>query len=335
MNAKKQTRGLGRGLDALLGGSKAVAADKTSSDKAAQASPEVPRTLPVTDLQPGKYQPRTRMDEASLNELASSIAAQGLVQPIIVRPLGPGAKTPYEIIAGERRWRASQIAGLREVPVHVHHIADEAALAMALIENIQREDLNPLEEAQGLRRLIDEFQLTHQEAAEAVGRSRSAASNLLRLLELGDEVYGATLQLQPAQPGETWRVRVQYETSLGLSAEGPHLDLTGWEHCVSGWEAAEAVDAVSFVLPTPAAEQHACFPPYTQAELEQAVRAHAAAQGDPSQADDWIPRIGQDDALGTVLPFVAISTVRVRVEVLRKGRWVVVSTVSFLPPMGC
>ena len=154
-------------------------------------------------------------------------------------------------------------------------------------------------------------------------------------LELGDEVYGATLQLQPARRGETWRVQVQYETSLGLGAEGPHWDLTGWKHCVSGWEAAEAVDAVSFVLPTPSAEQHACFPPYTQAELEQAIRAYATAQGDPSQADDWIPRIGQDDALGTVLPFVAISTVRVRVEVLRKGRWVVVSTVSFLPPMGC
>lgn len=186
MNAKKQTRGLGRGLDALLGGSKpsAATADKAPVSKATPASPEVPRTLPVTDLQPGKYQPRTRMDEASLNELASSIAVQGLVQPIIVRPLGAGASTPYEIIAGERRWRASQIAGLKEVPVHVHHIADEAALAMALIENIQREDLNPLEEAQGLRRLIDEFQLTHQEAAEAVGRSRSAATNLLRLLEL-------------------------------------------------------------------------------------------------------------------------------------------------------
>ncbi|MFZ9646297.1 MAG: ParB/RepB/Spo0J family partition protein [Fluviibacter sp.] len=149
---------------------------------------DVPRTLPVTDLQPGKYQPRTRMDEVSLNELASSIAAQGLVQPIIVRPLGAGAATPYEIIAGERRWRASQIAGLKEVPVHVHHIADENALAMALIENIQREDLNPLEEAQGLRRLIDEFNLTHQQAAEAVGRSRSAATNLLRLLELAQPV---------------------------------------------------------------------------------------------------------------------------------------------------
>ena len=171
MNTKNKSRGLGRGLDALLGGN---AAKASAAAAAAPAGGEVPRTLPVKDLQPGKYQPRTRMDEASLNELASSIAAQGLVQPIIVRPLGVGASTPYEIIAGERRWRASQIAGLKEVPVHVHHIADEAALAMALIENIQREDLNPLEEAQGLRRLIDEFNLTHQQAAEAVGRSRSA-----------------------------------------------------------------------------------------------------------------------------------------------------------------
>ncbi len=183
MNAKNKSRGLGRGLDALLGGAKPAAVTTAASD-ASTARQEAPGKLPVTDLQPGKYQPRTRMDEASLNELAASIAAQGLVQPIIVRPLGAGASTPYEIIAGERRWRASQIAGLKEVPVHVHHIADEAALAMALIENIQREDLNPLEEAQGLRRLIEEFDLTHQQAAEAVGRSRSAASNLLRLLEL-------------------------------------------------------------------------------------------------------------------------------------------------------
>lgn len=188
MNAKKQTRGLGRGLDALLGGAKPSAATANTTASTPTAKEETPRKLPVTDLQPGKYQPRTRMDEASLNELASSIAAQGLVQPIIVRPLGGTASTPYEIIAGERRWRASQIAGLKEVPVHVHHIADEAALAMALIENIQREDLNPLEEAQGLRRLIDEFQLTHQEAAEAVGRSRSAATNLLRLLDLAPPV---------------------------------------------------------------------------------------------------------------------------------------------------
>lgn len=189
MNAKKQARGLGRGLDALLGGVK-PAADAVDKASASLASPG---KLAVTDMQPGKYQPRTRMDQASLNELASSIAAQGLVQPIIVRPLGAGAATPYEIIAGERRWRASQIAGLKEVPVHVHHIADEAALAMALIENIQREDLNPLEEAQGLRRLIDEFELTHQEAAEAVGRSRSAATNLLRLLELAQPVQDLLL----------------------------------------------------------------------------------------------------------------------------------------------
>ncbi|WFC43326.1 hypothetical protein [Pseudoxanthomonas sp. SE1] len=154
-------------------------------------------------------------------------------------------------------------------------------------------------------------------------------------LELGDEVYGATLQVQPAKAGETYRVRVQYETSLGLSAEGPHLDLTDWKHCVSDWEVAEAVDAVSFVLPTPSAEQHACFPSYTRAELEQAVRAYAVAQGDPAMADDWIPRIGEGDALGTVVPFVAISAVRVRVEVLRKGKWIEVTTVGFLPPMGC
>lgn len=193
MNAKKQTRGLGRGLDALLGGSKPAAPASAPQDRSVTSS-DIPRHLPVGDLQPGKYQPRTRMDEASLNELAASIAAQGLVQPIVVRPLGAGAATPYEIIAGERRWRASQIAGLKEVPVHVHHIADEAALAMALIENIQREDLNPLEEAQGLRRLIDEFSLTHQQAAEAVGRSRSAASNLLRLLELAEPVQELLMQ---------------------------------------------------------------------------------------------------------------------------------------------
>ena len=154
-------------------------------------------------------------------------------------------------------------------------------------------------------------------------------------LDLGDEVYGATLQVQPAKAGETYRVRVQYETSLGLSAEGPHLDLTDWKHCVSDWEAADALDAVSFVLPTPSAEQHACFPKYTRGELEQAVRAYAVAQGDPAMADDWIPRVGEGDALGTVVPFVAISAVRVRVEVLRKGKWVEVTTVAFLPPMGC
>ena len=165
-------KGLGRGLDALLSGS-----DKPHGDEQ--------RNLPVERLRPGKYQPRTHMDQDSLAELAASIKAQGVMQPILVRAVDstPGAER-YEIVAGERRWRASQLAGLNEVPVLIRNIPDEQALAMALIENIQRENLNPLEEAQGLQRLIDEFGLTHQQAADAVGRSRPAASNLLRLLQL-------------------------------------------------------------------------------------------------------------------------------------------------------
>lgn len=165
-------KGLGRGLDALLAGSDAKAEDEL-------------RNLPVERLKPGKYQPRTHMDQESLAELAASIKAQGVMQPILVRAVDstPGAER-YEIVAGERRWRASQLAGLAEVPVLVRSIPDEQALEMALIENIQRENLNPLEEAQGLQRLIDEFGLTHQQAADAVGRSRPAASNLLRLLQL-------------------------------------------------------------------------------------------------------------------------------------------------------
>jgi ParB family transcriptional regulator, chromosome partitioning protein len=167
----QRKKGLGRGLDALLAGND----DVIDSDRQRQA------TLAIGDLQPGKYQPRTRMDPGSLEDLAASIKAQGLIQPISVRPVAGGR---YEIIAGERRWRASQIAGLTEVPVLIREIPDDAALAMSLIENIQREDLNPLEEAAGLQRLIDEFGMTHQQAADAVGRSRSAASNLLRLLQL-------------------------------------------------------------------------------------------------------------------------------------------------------
>jgi ParB family chromosome partitioning protein len=169
-------KGLGRGLDALLAGSDAKADDEL-------------RNLPVDRLKPGKYQPRTRMDPESLAELAASIKAQGVMQPILVRAVDktPGAER-YEIVAGERRWRAAQQAGLGEVPVLVRAIPDEQALAMALIENIQRENLNPLEEAQGLQRLIQEFGLTHQQAADAVGRSRPAASNLMRLLQLSAPV---------------------------------------------------------------------------------------------------------------------------------------------------
>jgi ParB family chromosome partitioning protein len=175
----KKPKGLGRGLEALLG------ADAPGLSQLGQNenTNTLPSVLPVTKLQAGKYQPRTRMDEGALAELADSIRAQGIMQPILVRPID-ATKGRYEIIAGERRFRAAQIAGLTEVPVLVREVADEHAAAMALIENIQREDLNPLEEAQGVKRLLDEFGLTHEQAATAIGRSRSATSNLLRLLNL-------------------------------------------------------------------------------------------------------------------------------------------------------
>lgn len=168
----RQPKGLGRGLDALLG------ADAPPARESLQ-------TLPVARIRPGKYQPRTKMDQQALNELAASIRAQGLMQPLVVRPVGGDR---YELIAGERRWRAAQMAGLESVPVVVREVPDEAALALSLIENIQREDLNPMEEAAGVQRLIDEFGMTHEQAADAVGRSRSATTNLLRLLKLAKPV---------------------------------------------------------------------------------------------------------------------------------------------------
>lgn len=178
MVTKKHKGGLGRGLDALLGGS-------TDMAEAVPNLTGAPSILQVSVLQAGKYQPRARMDEGALNELAASIRAQGLLQPILVRPVGMrNGLDHYEIIAGERRFRAAQLAGLTEVPVMVKDVDDQAAAAMALIENIQREDLNPLEEAQGIHRLISDFDFTHEQAAGAVGRSRSAVSNLLRLLNL-------------------------------------------------------------------------------------------------------------------------------------------------------
>ena len=182
MATKKHKSGLGRGLDALLGGS-------TDLNEALPDVDGAPSCLSISALQAGKYQPRTRMDEGALNELAASIRAQGLLQAILVRPVASvqGAKR-YEIIAGERRFRAAQLAGLDEVPVLVKDVDDQAAAAMALIENIQREDLNPLEEAQGIHRLISDFNFTHEQAAGAVGRSRSAVSNLLRLLNLAKPV---------------------------------------------------------------------------------------------------------------------------------------------------
>ncbi len=178
MSAKR--RGLGRGLDALLGLDSTAGAEAASADAAL-------RHLPVEFLQRGRYQPRTDFDPAALQELADSIKAQGVVQPIVVRPLGPDK---YEIVAGERRWRAAQLAGLAEIPALVREIPDEAAIAVALIENIQRQDLNPLEEAAALKRLTEEFGMTHQEVADAVGRSRVAVTNLLRLLDLHPDVKG-------------------------------------------------------------------------------------------------------------------------------------------------
>ncbi len=195
----KKPKGLGLGLEALLG----------PSVGAAPAADGAPATLKLAQLQPGKYQPRTRMDEGALYELAESIRSQGVMQPILVRPVAPRG---YEIIAGERRFRAAQLAGLDEVPVLVRDVPDEAAAVMALIENMQREDLNPLEQAQGLQRLVTEFGLTHEQAAQAVGRSRSAATNLLRLLNLsapvqqmllaGDLEMGHARALLPLEPAQ-------------------------------------------------------------------------------------------------------------------------------------
>jgi ParB family chromosome partitioning protein len=181
----KKPKGLGRGLEALLG----PKVNESAVADAAATHDGLPTTLLLGDMVPGQYQPRTRMDEGALYELAESIKVQGIMQPILVRQLKGGANQgKYEIIAGERRFRAARLAGLDRVPVLVRDVPDEAAAAMALIENIQREDLNPLEEAQGLQRLVKEFGLTHEQAAQAVGRSRSAASNLLRLLNLADPV---------------------------------------------------------------------------------------------------------------------------------------------------
>lgn len=179
-------KGLGRGLDALLGGGKTDGAAATTS-----AAADVLRDLAINDLKPGKYQPRTRMDQDALQELAQSIKQRGIVQPILARAIAGGK---FEIVAGERRWRAAQIAGLARVPVLVREIADDAALGIGLIENIQREDLNAMEEAAGIQRLISEFSLTHEEAAEAVGRSRTAVTNLLRLLELAKPVQDMVME---------------------------------------------------------------------------------------------------------------------------------------------
>ncbi len=223
MAAKK--RGLGRGLDALLGGQggEEVASAVAPAPAAAPEPPSGLAELPVEQLRRGRYQPRTDMDPGALEELAASIRAQGVVQPIVVRPLEGG---DYEIVAGERRWRAAQMAGLAKVPVVIRDIPDRAAIAISLIENIQRENLNPVEEAQALKRLLDEFGLTHQQVADGVGRSRAAVSNLLRLLELtppvrtflerGDLEMGHARALLPVE-GDAQRTAAEEVVAKGLS----------------------------------------------------------------------------------------------------------------------
>lgn len=183
MAAKR--KGLGRGLDALLGGGAANPDDTSTDSTTAVTAEEELKHIPVDLIQRGKYQPRRDMHAEALEELAESIKAQGVMQPIVIRPI---SSDKYEIIAGERRWRATQLAGLDTIPAVIRHVPDEAAIAMALIENIQREDLNPIEEAIALKRLQDEFELTHQEVAQAVGKSRTAVTNLLRLIALDGEV---------------------------------------------------------------------------------------------------------------------------------------------------
>ncbi len=204
-------RGLGRGLEALLGNT--VPAAAAEAPRAAPGSDL--RMIPVDLIRRGRYQPRHDMHTESLEDLAASIRAQGVIQPVVVRPLDVGG---YEIIAGERRWRAAQLAGLSEIPTIVRDVADKAAIAMALIENIQRENLNPLEEAGALQRLIREFEMTHQQAAEAVGRSRAAVSNLLRLLELNQDVK----QLVENRQLEMGHARALLGLTGGMQSEAAH-----------------------------------------------------------------------------------------------------------------
>ena len=217
-------KGLGRGLDALLGG------DERPKDALMK--------LPVNRIRPGKYQPRTKMDQEALAELAASIKTQGLIQPVLVRPV---ERDRYELIAGERRWRAAQLAGLDEVPALVREVPDESALAMALIENIQRENLNAMEEAAGLQRLVQEFKLTHQQAADAVGRSRSAASNLLRLLNLAKPVQAmvmeGVLEMGHARALLALDSARQVEAAKRTAARG--LSVRGTEALVQQWLAGD------------------------------------------------------------------------------------------------
>ena len=245
-------RGLGRGLDALLGPKGAV----TPVSVAAVAEPqpgEVLRKLQIDLLQPGKYQPRREMDEAKLSELSESIKAQGVIQPILVRQVAGGK---YEIVAGERRWRASRLAGLDEVPVVVRELEDRTVIAMALIENIQREDLNPLEEAEALQRLISEFSLTHAEAAQAVGRSRASVSNLLRLIDLpiGVRVLLESRRLEMGHARALLTLAPELATKLAQDAADEGWSVREVEHRAQQFAAGKVPNARN-AKPKPTAPQ--------------------------------------------------------------------------------
>lgn len=246
--AVKKKGGLGRGLEALLGSAAVpAAAGGATTEKSGSVHDGDLRNLPVDIIQRGKYQPRIDMHPDTLEELADSIRAQGVVQPIVVRPIGPNR---YEIIAGERRWRAAQMAGLHEIPAVIREVPDNAAIAMALIENIQREQLNPMEEARALQRLIDEFELTHQQAAEAVGRSRVAVSNLLRLLSLNDDVKrlleNGDLEMGHARAILALEGRQQSEAARSVTAKGLSVRETERlvKHLLEGPAAKPAAKAV-------------------------------------------------------------------------------------------
>ncbi len=249
--AKK--RGLGRGLDALQGPKGAVSQVQATTAVIEPLPGEVLRKLPVGQLQPGKYQPRREMDEGKLSELADSIKSQGVIQPILVRQLPAGN---YEIVAGERRWRASQLAGLDEVPVVVRELEDRTVIAMALIENIQREDLNPLEEAEALQRLISEFSLTHAEAAQAVGRSRASVSNLLRLIDLpiGVRVLLESRRLEMGHARALLTLAPELATKLAQDAADEGWSVREVEHRAQQFAAGKVPNARN-AKPKPAAPQ--------------------------------------------------------------------------------
>ena len=276
-------KGLGRGLDALLERREADGGDL--------------RQIAVSRLRPGRYQPRTRMDDASLDELAASIRAQGVMQPMLVRPV---AEDRFEIIAGERRWRAAQRAGLEYVPAIVREVPDQSALALSLIENIQREDLNPLEEAQGIARLIDEFGLTHEAAASAVGRSRSAVSNLLRLTSLAQPVQAMLLddRIEMGHARALAALPENAQVSLAGRIAGEHLSVREAERLA---QSSMHNDASSTSRATPKKPRASADVQRLEEELAETLGAVVRIESQPNGSGRLVIRYASLDQLDGVL----------------------------------